>query len=628
MLLCFFLITFWLTSSKVLAAPQTVRLEGTDRYETSVKVSQDGWSQSNYVVIVSGENFPDGLAAAPLAKKYNAPILLTQSDSLSTSVINEIKRLNAKNAFIIGGTGSISQNVENQLTNLNVNFTRIQGQNRYETSLKIAEIVGTTNGVFICYGENFPDSLSVASIAAAKQMPIIFTTSQALPSDVQNFISANNISKFYIIGGTGVISDGAVSGLTNAIRLGGSDRYETNLDIINEFSNDINFNAIYVALGSNFPDALSASAAASKNSSPIILTNGSSITAKSLLKSKEDSISTIKVLGGTSLIPDRLVNNIFNTSKTVLGYTTNYYSGDTLSYNSLVSNSSSIDEIATDTYTVDATGNLTGNAPTDTLSYANNNKITTLAMISNNFDGNIAKNLLESSYNRQTFINNILSVLKANNYQGVNIDLEGIYYYDRSYFTTFMDELYTTLSPQGFEVTISVPAKTSDEASNSWSGAYDYSQLANYADEITLMTYDEHWTGGAAGPIASIDWVKSVVDYAVTVIPNDKILLGLAAYAYDWPSNGTQAQAYTLNQAYSIASNYGATINIDPTSESPYFNYTDSSGVYHTVWLENSTSIGYKLDLVNNYNLNGIAIWRLGLENPDFWTSINTQLNK
>lgn len=313
-------------------------------------------------------------------------------------------------------------------------------------------------------------------------------------------------------------------------------------------------------------------------------------------------------------------------SKTVLGFATYYYAGDSSSYNSMTANTSSINEIATDTFTTDELGNLSGLIPTSQINYANTNGIKPLVMLTNNFSGTIAKTLLESSVNRQNLINNLLNAVKTYGYKGVNVDLEGVYYYDRSYYTTFMSEVYSAFHGQGYLVTISVPAKTSDSPTNSWSGAYDYAQLSSFADEILLMAYDEHYAGGTAGPIASIGWVTNVVNYAVTVIPKEKILLGVAAYGYDWSSSG--AKAYSINQINNLAVTYGAIINWDSVSASPYFNYTDSTGVYHTVWFENSTSLAYKLDLVNSSNISGIGIWRLGLENSDYWTCIKNKLNK
>jgi spore germination protein YaaH/soluble P-type ATPase len=615
---------------KAFAAPISVRLSGTDRYETAIKVSQDSWTKSDYVVIVSGENFPDGLCAAPLAKKYNAPILLTPSSGLPSNVVQEIQRLGAKNVFIVGGTGVVSSSVEGLLSKLNIQSTRIQGQDRYETSAKVAQQIGTSNGVVIAAGENFPDALSIAPIAAAKQMPILLTNANYLPQAIKNIALSGNIPKFYVIGGSGVISDSTVAPLTGYKRLSGINRYETNLAVINEFSSSLNFSNLYISTGNNFADALSGSAAAAETSSALILTDGTDPNTNTFIQSKYYNISSVKVLGGTAIVPDSIVQALISVppSKVILGYATYYYSGDSSSYNSLTAHSDLINQIATDTYNTDGTGNLTGDLPTNQISYANSKNIDAYAMVANSFDGSVTKTLLESSVNRANLEKNILQAIRTNNFKGVNIDLEGIYSSDRSYFTTFMSELYNTLHPLGYKVTIAVPAKTVDSLSDGWTGAYDYAQIANYSDEVVIMTYDEHYAGGSPGPIASAGWVQSVVNYAVNNIPSQKILLGLAAYGYDWPSNGGYAKAYGVDGIYNLAASYGAQIKWDAASDTNYFNYTDSSSIYHSVWFENSTSIAYKLDIVNKSNLGGVAIWRLGLENSDYWTTLKTKLNK
>jgi spore germination protein YaaH len=314
------------------------------------------------------------------------------------------------------------------------------------------------------------------------------------------------------------------------------------------------------------------------------------------------------------------------TSKEVLGFTTYYYNGDKSSLNSMVNNTAVLDSIATVTYSTDGQGNIFGLIPAEQIIYARENNIELLALISNNFSGSIGKTLLESSQNRTNLINNILNELENYKYKGVNIDLEGIYASNREHYTTFMSELYNKLNPLGYIVTASVPAKTSDNPNFTWSAAYDYSQISKYTDKIAIMTYDEHYPGGTPGPVASINWVQQVIDYAVTVIPKEKILLGTAAYGYDWSENGTKA--YGINGIYNLAANNNAEIKWDSVSQTPYFNYTDSLGVYHSVWFENSTSLAYKLDVVNTMDLKGIAIWRLGLEDEDYWTTIKTKLNK
>ena len=609
-LLCFSFIIFFIAVQDAAATPSNVRFGGMNRYETSVNVSQNNFEKSEYVVLVSGEKFPDAISAAPLAKKYNAPILITEGNNLNVNVYEEIKRLGAKNVFIVGGIGAVSKTIEEQLTALNIQVTRISGQDRYETSSKVAESIGTSNGIVLASGENFPDALSIASIAAAKQMPILLTPAKILPDSVKDYINNNSIPKSYVVGGNDVINDNVVKDLPNMKRLNGIDRYETNLNVINEFLGDLNFNNVYLAYGGDFPDALCGSAVAAKEAAPIVLVSKSYSKAQSLIRSKIDSISSLKILDGTLVMSDALVQSILYPNKTVLGYTTYYYEGDSSSYNSIINHSEIIDSIATDTYIMDSSGNIKGSVPYNQVSYANNNKIKTYAMVSNSFSGDIAKGVLENSTNRQKLINNILQSLKSNNYKGVNIDIENVYYYDRSYFTTFMSELYNTLNPQGFEVTIALPAKTSDSMWQSWIGAYDYGEIAKVSDKIVLMTYDEHWSGGEPGAIAPIGWVQNVIN------------------AYDWSSNGVKAKSYGISEAYNTASRNSAQVKWDSAAKSPYFNYTDGSGIYHTVYFENSTSISYKLDIVNNYDLGGVSIWRLGLENSDYWETISSKFNK
>lgn len=312
--------------------------------------------------------------------------------------------------------------------------------------------------------------------------------------------------------------------------------------------------------------------------------------------------------------------------KKVLGFTTYYYTGDKSSYNSMAANTGAFDLIATATHVTDGLGNITGTVPSDQLSLAGSMGVTPLVLVGNNFDGAIGKTLLESPANRQAFITNLISLMKSNGYKGVNIDLEGLYTADRSYYTAFIGEVYAALKPLGYTVSTSVPAKTSDSPYNTWAYPYDYAALAPNVDMLILMTYDEHYPGGSPGSIASIGWVTNVINYASSVVPKEKIMMGTAAYGYDWSTNGTKG--LSVNGCLSLASTYGAVIQWDSASQSPWFTYTDSSGVAHTVWFENAQSLGYKLDLANQRGVAGIAIWRLGLENADYWSMIRSKFGR
>lgn len=295
---------------------ESTRLWGQNRYETAVKVSQAGWTTSDYAVVASGEGYADALSAAPLAKANNAPILLTQKDSLSQTTLDELKRLQVKHVFIVGGQGVVSQQIEDKIKNeVTADVERLSGQNRYETSVKVAEKVGVTDKVVLASGQGYADALSAAPVAAINGMPILLTDSSTLSETTDSFIKAHpSITKTYVIGGTASVSDAAMNQVPSPERLGGTDRYGTNAAVINAFATDFDFKNAYVALGNGpsgneFADALSASALAAKNGSAVVITDKQPTdTTKNLLNSMASPSSVVTVLGGVSNVSDSAVS--------------------------------------------------------------------------------------------------------------------------------------------------------------------------------------------------------------------------------------------------------------------------------------------------------------------------------
>jgi spore germination protein YaaH len=320
-------------------------------------------------------------------------------------------------------------------------------------------------------------------------------------------------------------------------------------------------------------------------------------------------------------------------NKIVLGYGTYYYSGDKSSYNSLVAYGSNIDELATHTYSIKSDGTLfipDGSFPQAQVDYANSKGMKTLAAIRNEegdkFSGPLASALLNSPEAKAKLIEEIYMTVKTKNFKGVNIDFEMLNAKDRDAYSNFIKEVSIKLRGEGYMVTIAVPAKTFDSAKAYWTYGYDYKALGAYADQVVLMTYDEHWQSGTPGAVASINWVQQVVNYATSVIPRQKVILGLASYGYDWRLSGGYAKSYSIQGAYNTAAKYGAEIQWDDISKVPYFTYTDDAGFERIVYFEDSTSISYKLNIVTKSNLGGVAIWRLGLEDAKYWTTIKAQI--
>lgn len=299
------------------ADPQ--RISGSDRYKTAAAISMKGWpSGSQYAVLARGDDFADALCAGPLAMKFNAPILLTPSDKINMDTMNELKRLGVKNILIVGGQGAVSEDIEAVLNNEGIDVERIWGNDRYETSIKIAEKIGLSDNIVLATGENFPDALSISAIAAKLGMPIILSSKSTLPEVVKQYINSRQIKKTYVIGGTGVIEDSVAKIMPGYIRLGGSDRFETNVIIMQEFSDQLNYDNVYIAVGegtngNEFADALSGAVLAALNSSPVVLTSKMvPEVIDSFIKNKLTESTVLLVLGGEGAVSNHVVNTFFS----------------------------------------------------------------------------------------------------------------------------------------------------------------------------------------------------------------------------------------------------------------------------------------------------------------------------
>lgn len=226
---------------------------------------------------------------------------------------------------------------------------------------------------------------------------------------------------------------------------------------------------------------------------------------------------------------------------------------------------------------------------------------------------------------RAAAVENIYRLLIDHGYDGVNIDFEGMPPSTRDGLTAFMTELAAKLRPAGLLTTIAVPAKWSnDESTNDFAIPYDYAALGRVVDYLVIMTYDQHAEWSGPGPIAGADWVENVLRYATSVVPAQKILLGLAGYGYDWGDNGSTSGVSAV-EAAAKAARYGATIEWDSVAHVPHFSYWTGSGARHEVWYENSYSVDFKIVLANRYGVGGVALWALGQEDGRFWQVISGQ---
>ncbi|MBT2659089.1 glycoside hydrolase family 18 [Bacillus sp. ISL-18] len=234
-----------------------------------------------------------------------------------------------------------------------------------------------------------------------------------------------------------------------------------------------------------------------------------------------------------------------------------------------------------------------------------------------------ASHVLDNDKNRNLFIQNLRNEMNQFHYDGINIDMENLYLSDRDSFSLLIKKLSDTLHRDGKVVTVSVPANTGDSRANPWSPWFDYEKLGLYSDGLMIMTYDEHNPRTSPGASASVNWTEATIRYALKhrVAPS-KMILGIAGYGWDWDTTADKALYSSYALLMDQKKKYKAKVQWDSRSQTPHFRYVDKNHHSHEVWFENSNSLRFKLNLVEKYNLRGIGIWRLGLEDPKYWTTI------
>ncbi|HJV17182.1 MAG TPA: S8 family serine peptidase, partial [Bacillales bacterium] len=284
------------------------RISGSDRFQVAVKVSQEGWTSSNTVLISNYMAFADALSAAPLAYKNDAPILLTEPNSLNSLTKQEMVRLGAKHAIIIGGNGSVSNTVAAEIQSMGINVKRIDGINRFEVSRNIANEMGSFQTAIIANGLNFPDALSIAPYAALNGYPILLTEPHKLPAETSDVLNVKAVKNTIVVGGKASVDNAVFSELPSAIRIGGKDRYEVAKNIFESYYPDSS--KLFIATGSTFADALTGSVLMAKDKTTLLLTEKDDLPDSTSLALSERSVpvQNFVILGGVGSVGNNVLS--------------------------------------------------------------------------------------------------------------------------------------------------------------------------------------------------------------------------------------------------------------------------------------------------------------------------------
>ncbi|MED1469946.1 LysM peptidoglycan-binding domain-containing protein [Bacillus salipaludis] len=235
---------------------------------------------------------------------------------------------------------------------------------------------------------------------------------------------------------------------------------------------------------------------------------------------------------------------------------------------------------------------------------------------------NLAHVVLSNPDLREKVLTNALQVMDTKGYKVLNIDFENVQPEDRENYNQFLQLAVDRLHPKGYLVSTALAPKVSATQAGLLYEAHDYEAHGRIADFVVLMTYEWGYRLGPPQAISPINQMRRVVEYALSVMPAEKIFLGFQIYARDWllpHVQGQEAETFSPQEAVRRAVKYGASIQYDTTAQSPFFRYVDEQGRGHEVWFEDARSAQAKFDMVKQYNLRGVSYWALGYPYPQNW---------
>lgn len=278
-------------------------------------------------------------------------------------------------------------------------------------------------------------------------------------------------------------------------------------------------------------------------------------------------------------------------------------------------------------------GEIYDNAKDDGAEYiewAHNNNYQVWAMFSSNSLKDTTSQILNDYEKRETMIENLMDLVEEYNLDGVNVDFENMNESDKDVYSRFLIELAPRLKKIGKTLSVDV---TAPDGSETWSLCFDRNTIANVADYIVFMAYDQYGTSSnKAGTTAGYNWVEANVKKFLGQedVDPEKIILGIPLYMRLWEEEEDETakpEVVNMKDMFDVLpENQVATW--DEELKQYYVEYEEDGKTYK-MWVENEKSVGEKINLANQYNLAGIAFWEKDREtNDEFWTFVKEQLNK
>ena len=262
------------------------------------------------------------------------------------------------------------------------------------------------------------------------------------------------------------------------------------------------------------------------------------------------------------------------------------------------------------------------------LAVMKNAGVNIMPMLSNFYDkdksfhGEAVHRIINNKAKRERLISDLIKILEKNQFSGVNVDLEELKETTDEAFVSFQKELYEKLHARKLLVTQDVIPFNED---------YNYEALAMHNDFLFVMAYDEYSSGTKPGPIAEQKWIEAAMDQALKKIPAQKVVLGLAAYGYDWPvekeTDPADVAILTYQDALSSAKEAQAKIRFDNDTYNLSYSYYDDENILHEAYFTDAATTFNAMRFATETELAGVALWRLGSEDDRIWQFYNKNLS-
>jgi spore germination protein len=242
------------------------------------------------------------------------------------------------------------------------------------------------------------------------------------------------------------------------------------------------------------------------------------------------------------------------------------------------------------------------------------------------FSRDLAAAVLASPDRRQTFIDDLVTLVKDMGYDGVDLDWEDLRPADRDAFSGLVDDLAAALHAEGRFLSIAVMPKTSEPGEWDNQKYADWRRIGKAVDEFKIMTYSYSGPWGEPGPQAPLAWVDQVLTFAEKEVAPGKVFVGLPFYGFDW--HGGSVATASAHRAAALAARYDAAVTRDAASGEATMTFTDENGEEHTVWFQDKQAVADKLAALRakHPQIAGVSTWVMGQEGSGFWPLITREL--